>query len=72
MVKALGGIPVNIAAPETYNALERGVVDGTVFPWEAISSFNLAEVLRHHAVVDLECVTGGGESGYAERGPTSA
>jgi len=53
MVKALGGIPVNIAAPETYNALERGVVDGTVFPWEAISSFNLAEVLRYHAVVDL-------------------
>jgi TRAP-type C4-dicarboxylate transport system substrate-binding protein len=53
VVKALGGTPVNIAAPETYNALERGVVDGTIFPWEAISSFNLAEVLRHHAVVDL-------------------
>ena len=53
VVKALGGIPVNIAAPETYNALERGVVDGTIFPWEAISSFNLAEVLRYHAVVDL-------------------
>ena len=53
MVKALGSTPVNIAAPETYNALERGVVDGTVFPWEAISSFNLAEVLRYHAVVDL-------------------
>ena len=55
MVKALGGTPVNIAAPETYNALERGVVDGTIFPWEAIYSFNLAEVLRYHAVVDL-CV----------------
>jgi TRAP-type C4-dicarboxylate transport system substrate-binding protein len=53
MVKALSGTPVNIAAPETYTALERGVVDGTIFPWEAISSFNLAEVLRHHAVVDL-------------------
>ena len=51
-VKALGGIPVNIAAPETYNALEQGS-DGTIFPWEAISSFNLAEVLRYHAVVDL-------------------
>ena len=37
VVKALGGIPVNIAAPETYNVLERGVVDGTIFPWEAIS-----------------------------------
>jgi TRAP-type transport system periplasmic protein len=46
MVKALGATPVNIAAPETYNALERGVVDGTIFPWESISSFNLAEVLR--------------------------
>jgi TRAP-type transport system periplasmic protein len=52
-VKALGGTPVNITAPETYTALERGVVDGTIFPWEAISSFNLAEVLRQHAVVDL-------------------
>lgn len=53
MVKSLGATPVNIAAPETYNALERGVVDGTIFPWEAISSFKLAEVLRHHAVVNL-------------------
>jgi TRAP-type C4-dicarboxylate transport system substrate-binding protein len=53
MVKALGGTPVHLAAPETYNALERGVVDGTIFPWEAVFSFNLAEVLRHHTVVDL-------------------
>ena len=53
MVKGLGGTPVSIAAPDTYSALERGVVDGTVFPWEAIASFKLAEVLRHHAVVNL-------------------
>ena len=53
MVKALGATPVNIAAPETYNALERGVVDGTIFPWEAIAGFKLAEVIRHHAVVNL-------------------
>src|SRR5215475_15615422 len=39
MVKMLGATPVTIAAPEAYNALERGVVDGTIFPWEAISSF---------------------------------
>jgi TRAP-type C4-dicarboxylate transport system substrate-binding protein len=53
MVKALGATPVSLAAPETYTALERGVVDGTIFPWEAIASFKLAEVLRHHAVVNL-------------------
>jgi len=53
IVKALGGTPVTLAAPETYNALERGVIDGTLFPWEAISGFKLAEVLRHHTVVNL-------------------
>jgi len=53
MVKTLGAIPVSIPAPDTYTALERGTVDGTIFPWEAISSFKLAEVLRHHVDVGL-------------------
>src|SRR5262245_3497888 len=53
MVKALGAIPVGIPAPDTYTALERGTVDGTIFPWEAIASFKLAEVLKHHAAVSL-------------------
>jgi TRAP-type C4-dicarboxylate transport system substrate-binding protein len=53
MVRTLGAIPVSIPAPDTYTALERGTVDGTIFPWEAISSFKLAEVLRHHAEVGL-------------------
>ena len=53
MVKTLGAIPVSIPAPDTYTALERGTVDGTIFPWEAISSFKLAEVLRHHAAIGL-------------------
>ncbi len=57
MVKQLGGTPVTLAAPEVYNALERGVVDGTVFPWEAIAGFKLAEVLRHHTVVNLYATT---------------
>ena len=53
MVKTLGAIPVSIPAPDTYTALERGTVDGTIFPWEAISSFKIAEVLKHHADVGL-------------------
>ena len=53
MVKTLGAIPVSIPAPDTYTALERGTVDGTIFPWEAISSFKIAEVLKHHAAVGL-------------------
>ena len=42
MVKTLGAVPVSIPAPDTYTALERGTVDGTIFPWEAISSFKIA------------------------------
>jgi TRAP-type C4-dicarboxylate transport system substrate-binding protein len=53
MVKTLGAIPVSIPAPDTYTALERGTVDGTIFPWEAISSFKIAEVLRHHVASGL-------------------
>lgn len=57
MIKHLGGTPVSLAAPEVYNALERGVVDGTVFPWEAIHGFKLAEVLKHHTPVNLYATT---------------
>ena len=53
MVKALGATPVSLPAPDTYTALERGTVDGTIFPWEAISSFKIAEVLKHHVDVGL-------------------
>ena len=53
MVKLLGAIPVSIPAPDTYTALERGTVDGTIFPWEAISSFKIAEVLKHHVASGL-------------------
>lgn len=53
LVKTLGATPVTMAAPEVYNALERGVVDGTVFPWEAIFGFKLSEVLKHHTVANL-------------------
>ena len=44
---------VSIPAPDTYTALERGTVDGTIFAWEAISSFKIAEVLKHHVASGL-------------------
>jgi TRAP-type C4-dicarboxylate transport system substrate-binding protein len=53
IVKTLGAVPVTMAAPESYTALERGVVDGTVFPWEAIFGFKLYEVIKHHTVSNL-------------------
>ena len=55
IVKALGAVPVALSVPETYNALERGVVDGTILPYEAAKAFKLAEVTKH--VVDVRIFT---------------
>lgn len=55
IVKSLGAVPVALSVPETYNALERGVVDGTILPYEAAKAFKLAEVAKH--VVDVRIFT---------------
>jgi TRAP-type C4-dicarboxylate transport system substrate-binding protein len=33
---------------QVYENLQKGVIDGTVFPWDPVRSFRLAEVLEHH------------------------
>jgi TRAP-type transport system periplasmic protein len=53
MVESLGAIPVGVPPTETYEVLSRGTADGTVFPYEAVYGFNLAEVLDYHSEVDL-------------------
>ncbi|MGD9923083.1 MAG: TRAP transporter substrate-binding protein [Pseudorhodoplanes sp.] len=52
----LGATPVVVPFPETYNALDRGVIDGVWFPWEAIEGIKLFEVLKHHLVVNFYTV----------------
>lgn len=53
----LGGVPVVMPAPDSYLAMEKGVIDGSVFPWEAMESFKLYELENYHTVVNL--YTGG-------------
>ncbi len=45
VVKALGGTPVAMPMPETYQALSKGVVDGAVYPLEANKGWKLGEVI---------------------------
>ena len=47
IVKALGAVPVALSVPETYQAMERGVVDGTILPYEAGKAFKLIEITKH-------------------------
>ncbi len=44
VVKALGGTPVPKPMPETYEMLQKGVVDGAVYPWESNKGWRLGEV----------------------------
>jgi TRAP-type C4-dicarboxylate transport system substrate-binding protein len=46
IVKNLGASPVTMPVTETYDALSRGVVDGCLFPLEALQGFKIAEVVK--------------------------
>ena len=47
VVKALGGTPVPKPMPETYQMLQKGVVDGAVYPFEANKGWKLGEVTKY-------------------------
>lgn len=46
-VKALGGTPVPMPMPETYQSLQKGVVDGGAFPAESNKGWKLGEVTHY-------------------------
>lgn len=46
VVKALGASPVTMPVTETYDGLSRGIVDGTLFPYEALAAFKIGEVVK--------------------------
>jgi len=47
VVEALGGTPVPKPMPETYQMLQKGVVDGAVYPFEANKGWRLGEVTNY-------------------------
>jgi TRAP-type C4-dicarboxylate transport system substrate-binding protein len=47
IARALGATPVGGAITETYDALAKGVVDGTIVPMEGLSGWKLAEVIGY-------------------------
>jgi TRAP-type C4-dicarboxylate transport system substrate-binding protein len=53
IVKALGGSPVSMPAPECYLALSKGTIDATIFPCEAIKTWKLHEVTKYMTIGDF-------------------
>ena len=53
MVKLFGGTNVQASAPESRDAIERGVADEITFPWGSIFLFGIDKVAKYHIDVPL-------------------
>ena len=47
-VTALGGTNVQASAPESRDAIERGVADAITFPWNSMFLFGIDKVVKYH------------------------
>lgn len=47
VVEAWGGTPVSMPAPEIYNAMQTGVIDGAMIDATTLKAFKLAEVTKY-------------------------
>ena len=56
-LSALGAVPVGMPVPAVYEALSRGVVEGTALPWTIMRPFRLHEVTDYHTEVSLSRVS---------------
>jgi len=56
-LKIYGAIPISMPITEAYTALERGVVDGTVAPWEGLGIFKLDDLTRYALEIDFYTMT---------------
>lgn len=47
VIEALGAVPVTMPVTEAYDAIERGIVDGTLLPVSTLISFRLSDVVQN-------------------------
>lgn len=46
-LRNIGSVPVRMAAPETYESLSRGTLDGVLFPLDSVISYNVEKIVRY-------------------------
>jgi TRAP-type C4-dicarboxylate transport system substrate-binding protein len=54
IVEALGGTPISMTQGEVYEALKKGIVQGTLVPPEALKGWKQAEVIK--STTKLDCI----------------
>ena len=53
IAEAMGAVPVLLGAPQTAEAIAKGVVDGTMAEWNFVQTFKIDEVIQNHMQVTL-------------------
>ncbi len=53
ILEGLGAKPVGMPAPQSYQSMQRGVIDGVALPWEGALSFRLNELAKQHTEIGL-------------------
>ena len=48
MIETLGATPVGMPVPATPDALSKGVIDGTLLPWEVTTPLKISELVNTH------------------------
>src|SRR5258707_7507600 len=46
MMRSIGGVPVRMAAPEIYESLTRGTLDGVIFSYQSSESYDFGQILK--------------------------
>lgn len=46
MMRSIGGVPVRMAAPEVYELLTRGTLDGLIFSYQSSVSYDFGKILK--------------------------
>ena len=52
LLAAVGATPVGMPVPQVPEALNKGVIDGAVVPWEIVPGLKLQEIVKFHSETD--------------------
>jgi len=52
LIAAMGATPVGMPVPQVPEALNKGVIDGAVIPWEVVPAIKVHELVKYHAETD--------------------
>ena len=54
LLAAVGATPVGMPVPQVPEALNKGVIDGAVVPWEIVPGLKLQEIVKFHSETDAK------------------